>query len=215
MGKKLSDIIKKISLPISFDYTKKLHKPLLCLILFLFSSLIFLSLPPVIDFLISKFTIGIIDLIVKNKNIFVRWLPCCIYITEIIILLFLGGSIFGESVALSVGNRLKKLEGDIDINAISQIEQIYPELTQLIENYKQLIEGITYKNFVCKVYTGYKLSNIILNYVYNDIPTRHIKFIRAKTLIAFPGGLYGFIAFVFIWLLSILKLISTYLEYID
>lgn len=178
MGKKLSDIIKKISLPISFDYTKKLHKPLLCLILFLFSSLIFLSLPPVIDFLISKFTIGIIDLIVKNKNIFVRWLPCCIYITEIIILLFLGGSIFGESIALSVGNRLKKLEGDIDINAISQIEQIYPELTQLIENYKQLIEGITYKNFICKVYTGYKLSNIIINYVYNDIPTRHIKFIR-------------------------------------
>lgn len=212
---KLSDIIKNISLPTNFDYTKTLHKPLLFLILFLFILLSFLSLPPVIDFLISTPTIGIISFIMAEKNSLERWLPCFIYIIEIIILLFLGGSIFGESVALGVGNRLKKLEVKIDQKAISQMEKIYPEFGQLIEEYKKIIKDVTYKNFIYKAYTGCKLFNRIINYIYSDIPNSYIRLIKAKALIAFPGGFYGLMAFIFVWILSFLKLISTYLEYIN
>ena len=207
-------IAQNIFLPIDANYTRLFNKPLRILVLTFFIFLLFLALPPVVDYLTGPSTIvpSLIDKIEANSSLLNYWLPFVSFSLEIFFIILVGGSVFGEWFALLSKDTLQKLQDAIIAARQEEIVDSSDELEEKIRDYFRLLIGITFRNFIPRIWELYLISNSILFFALKELPKVNAKFIVTKMSIAFPGGLYGLLSFIVFSIYSFLRVIDFYVK---
>ncbi len=83
-------------------------------------------------------------------------------------------------------------------------------MVEKVESIDEIVRAAKLRTLHKDVFRIYFESKQIVDLLYRGLPRVVIRFLAAKAMIAFPGGLYGFLAFFAFLMLAILKLLTIY-----
>lgn len=210
----IADALSKyLFLPTQFDYKKTFSGPLRVIVIVLFLSVLILAFPPLADWFIArkdKFTV--LSSISANQQKWKDYLSYAALFIEIIVAILIGGSIFSEWVAKSYKDLIKQYEDKIMRAREAKLVSMKENWEKILHEHITLIRDARFSNLLQTLPKLYTTANEFLKQIYGNIGKTNMRFIIAKAMIAFPGGLYGLLAFVFFYALCIIKVLIYYCE---
>jgi len=201
----------RLFLPVEADYNRVLGVPLRVLVLLALFGIVALSAPPVVERVWDE-DIWPFDSIRASHAVWESWLPFAVTGLEILLALLIGGSVFGEWAAAHSKSALDRLQASVDASRKEDIVDAEDELEGRLRRYRMLLEGITWRNIVVRLWELFFLSRDILAFVVREVPRTNARFVTAKIGVAFPGGFFGLFAFMTFGVLSIAKVLDLYLN---
>ena len=208
-------LANSVFLPTRIDYGAILSRPLRWLTIFCFLTLLVLALPPVMEFIIVKFLDDeFIKNVAANQKDYKIWLSYVSFTLEIIVLLTLGGTIFGEWITAKSKDALKEYQEQLEKARTQRIGELREGLQDHILSITNAVQGAKWRNLLQTVLTISRASVSVYDILLNQVPIANRTFLMAKLYVSFPGGLYGLLSFLTIILLTITKAVQLYVEQI-
>lgn len=200
-------------LPVHTDYRRVFKIPTQVVILLVLGTIGALAAPPVVDTMLAlNPKVFPFDAIHQNPQLWDRWLSFAGVCSELIIVLLIGGSVFGEWLTARSKDAITKLESAVEAALRKELSEAGDDLTRMIRAYLDMLSGITIRNIVPRLFQLYRESRRILRFSLGDIPRINTRFLLATIGTAFPGGFYGLLAFVMFGIrmfVEVLKLYAT------
>lgn len=198
-------------LPREVDYRSTFGKPLKILVAILIIVLAVLAIPPVVDCLIGAYPDWwLLSSLSTHWNTWGRWIPCVSLCLEIWFALLIGGSVFGQWLASRSQKTLQAVQEKLESAAEKRVKEVGEVLVNRVANYEKILRSAKLWNLPLVLWRLYRNSITIFRLLFQNVPRANARFLIAKMTVAFPGGLYGFLAFITFWLLAFLKLLTIY-----
>jgi hypothetical protein len=208
-------IARTIVAPVWIPYTRPLSIALLILAMVIFTFLILLSLPPIVDAVIAdKFLPSFRTFLQENSSWLNRWAPSLRLSLEILSAITIGGSIFALSVANTIKAKLDDYKTHILNTSHSHLSEYEKRVYRNLRKITYLIHTISLKNLLKRIPTLFILSHDVYSLFIRNLPLSYGYFMTTAVFTSFPGGFYGLLAFIFFTLLCTTKLIQIYLPLI-
>ena len=198
-------------LPQKADYLSIFGKPLRILVAILIVPLAVLAFPPLVDWLIGAFTgWWPLSSLSAKWNTWDSWMSFGSLCLELGLVLLLGGSVFGQWLTSKSQEVLQVAENKIESAAAQRVDEAGQELVDKVAAYEATLLSTRLWNFPWVAWLLYRNTNAIFRLLFKKVPRVNARFLTAKMMVAFPGGLYGFLAFITFWLLVFLKVLTIY-----
>ncbi len=212
----VENIVKGISeylfLPVNADYKKYFSKPLKVTVIFYFLYVVAISCPSFVQWeKASGIYLPLVSEVINSPGFWSVWLPYASFLLEIVFFLMIGGSVFGEWMASYSKDAIHQYGDAVEKSRRKDLSFSKNELELKIREYSNLLEGISFKNAVQRIWQIYWKSRKILNTLLKDVPSVNARFIGAKLAVSFPGGTYGLFAFIIFGILIQTKVAQFYL----
>ena len=175
-----------------------------------------LSTPPVVALVTPNGTLSWLHaLLLSNKGWLSSWCPSLRLIFEMLAAICVGGSVFAKSAAVSLetilGNLKARLDEDEKAKMIlreSQIQQMFQQLEELKG------KEVSWRELPSFALSLARLHLRLYNLAAEMVSLPYIGFWTTVLFFNFPGGLYGWLAFVCLALVCTIKLVQIYLTVI-
>ena len=206
-------IANRLFLPIDRDYERVFRFPARIAVITFFLCLVLVSFPPIIVY-ISAIACDYFPFssMRVSADVWLTWSRFALLTLEVFFVLAISRIVFGEWVAVRSKSTLEELEKRFEQAQTAALTNTRDELANQIRAYKYLFSGVTILTLIPTWWRAQALSRAILHTLTNTTPDRTARFLIAKFTVAFPGGLYGLVAFVIFGLLSFTKVIQAYVE---
>ena len=206
-------LIKYVFLPTRVDHKRYLTSILLGVVIVSCLILAILSLPPITKLIWNYvFTHMDRESITATKEFTKAWLNSISYVLDIIVALFIGGSIFGERLAAKFKNKIIEYENVRDIILDKRQEVIETHLQESVANIIKLARQRGWKQQLCALPKLSKECRRLYSLAFGNLPNFYKQYLRFVLYSSFPGGLYGLNAFGAFFASCVLKLIVIYLD---
>ena len=208
-------IANRLFLPVNLEYDRVFHFPARVAVITFFLLLIVVSLPPIVVYV----TTSLCDLFPLSSmrispGIWLTWSKFASLSIEILFVLAISGTVFGEWTAARSRSTLEELEKRFEQAQTAALTDTRDKLADELRAYKYLFSDITVSNLIVRLWQAYERSQTVVHTLTNKVPKRTATFLAAKFTVAFPGGLYGLVAFVLFGLLSLTKVVQIYADQI-
>ena len=205
-------VARVVGAPGRVPYRQPLEVVWLVVALGILLLLVFFALPPVVDAVVGDtFLPSLHAMLVQNRIWLDRWSAFLKLLFEVLTAVAIGGSIFAQSAAASIKQRLQQIEAKLlqDVHSVltANERQIYRHLRK--SNY--LIVTATWKNIWRRIPRLATISYDLHRFAAFDIPWSYWRFITVAMPASFPGGFYGVLAFIFLTMLCAVKVVQIYL----
>lgn len=204
-------IIDCLFLPTRTNHRVFLSRPLLLLVILPAIAYAVLSLP-VIQRLVWQYgyTHWNMKLIIPDKDIAKAWFESLSFVLDLFVAILIGGSIFGERLAKSFEESVKKYEEAREVLLGNKAANIAIDLETSIKKIQRIRSEKTIT--MLKHLPGLiKEMKNIYNLAFKQVPNFYKRYLRFVFYSSFPGGLYGFSAFLLFFTSSAFKLVGMYL----
>ncbi|EEF60667.1 hypothetical protein [Pedosphaera parvula] len=171
-----------------------------------------LSLPGVVDNVISERFLSSLHLVLRQHQPWLgRWEASLRLVFEVFTALFIGGSVFAKSAATSIEKRLEAYQTHLLTKSRTQRNDIERNAYRVMRKTHYLVTTSTLKNVWRRIPRLMQLSFESYSLFAQQTFWSYVRFVIVALLTSFPGGMYGFLAFVFLTLVCTVKLIQIYL----
>lgn len=208
-------IVDYLFLPAKLDHRKLFSRPLLFFIILMAITFAILSLPVIQKVVWEKVVIkSDRALIIQNKAVTKAWFDSFSFILDLSVAILIGGSIFGERLAKSFKESVKKFEEARELLLGETAEHLSEDLEETIKISITKIQQIRSEkaiDMLRQLPMLFKEIRKIYNIAFNEVPNFYKGYMRFIFYSSFPGGLYGLSAFLLFFLSSGFKLASMYL----
>lgn len=216
MNNIVENIVKGVSeylfLPVNADYKKYFSKFLKIIVIIYFLYVVAISFPSFVQWeKTADIYLPLISEVINNPEFWSVWLPYADFLLEIVFFLMIGGSIFGEWMASYSKDVIHQYGDAVEKARKEDLVFSRNDLALKIKEYNNLLEGISFKNAIQRIWQIYWKSREIINTLLKDIPRVNARFIGAKLAVSFPGGTYGLFAFIIFGILIQTKVAQFYL----
>ena len=195
------------------DFNAVLRRPIRLLIVGLIGLIVALCLPPMVDFLVASFPgFFLFQSFADYWPSWGRWLGFVSLLAELLFALFVGGSVFGQWISSVSQDVLDAAQERFELATHHNVEAAGAELVDSVATVEQLVRDASLASIFKDIARINKAVNRVFGLLYDGIPRRTATFIVAKVMVAFPGGLYGVLAFAIFWVLAFTKLLAVYHE---
>jgi hypothetical protein len=147
----------------------------------------------------------------ENKDSISEWLSSLRLIFEIFTAIFIGGTIFAKSRATSLENKLKNYEASLLLKSTKLMDDTEAAISERFRKIQELLTEPRAQHGIRNFFRLLNLSYGTASLLYRTVRRTNRKPILAVVVTSFPGGLYGFLAFTFLFLVCICKLSQIYI----
>ena len=208
-------IIDYLFLPTRTDHRTFLSRPLLLLVVLLALAYAVLSLP-VTQHLVWQYGYTQLDraLIIPSKDIAKAWFESLSFVLDLSVAILIGGSIFGERLAKSFEESIKKYEEARDVLLGNKAASIGDDLEVSINMSIEKIQRMRSEKSITMLKhlpDLIKEMKNIYNLAFKQVPNFYKRYLRFVFYSSFPGGLYGLSAFLLFFTSCGFKLVGMYL----
>jgi hypothetical protein len=206
---------KRLFLPVGFDYSRVLAWPIRLLVRLLFAILLVYACPYVADLHIAYMDEHeLLMSMAANKQCWNDYLAFFSFGLEIVTAILIAGAAFSEWLTTSYKSTVDEWERKIEQARHNELTDVQQEAESLLKRHFDLIRSTTLTNLLSNLPKLYKTASGFSRLVYRDVGRVNFQFLLAKALVAFPGGLYGLLAFVLFYGLCLLKVLSYYVDHV-
>lgn len=208
-------IANSLFLPVDRQHDQVFLFPARVAVITFFLTLIVVSLPPIVVYVTTSFCdLFPLSSMRISPGIWLTWSKFASLSIEILFVLAITGTVFGEWTAARSRSTLEELEKRFEQAQTLALTDTRDKLANELRAYMYLFSDITVSNLMVRLWQAYELSQKIARTLTNKVPQRTATFLAAKFTVAFPGGLYGLVAFVLFGLLSLTKVVQIYADQI-
>ena len=208
-------VANRLFLRVDREYDRLFHFPARIVVIAFFLFLIVVSLPPVVAYMITQqYDVYPLHSMHTSPSDWLVWSKFASLLVEILFVLAISGTVFGEWVAVQSRSTLEEIEKRFEQAQTAALTETRDELASQIKAYRDLFSSVTVSNLLDRLWEAFWLSRTIVGTLQYAIPNRTARFLAAKFTVAFPGGLYGLVAFALFALLSLTKVVQIYAEQI-
>lgn len=204
--------VKYLFLPTRLELRGPLSKFWLFFLVFAFIVVVVLAAPPVIEFILCTQLSPDERVSLKgNEKILLEWLSFVSIFLEVTIALAIGGSIFGERLANKFKKAVTAYEESRTLVLEARKTGLNDEISKTVDAIIDLFSNKTLLQFVSNIPKLWKLAKNLRRMLFDEMPTFQRRYITLMMYSTFPGGLYGLIAFLSFFALSIIKVFQLYI----
>ncbi|MBK8477807.1 MAG: hypothetical protein IPL39_16325 [Opitutaceae bacterium] len=201
-----------IVFPMGLSYRRPIEIVWLVLAVLTLLSCAALSLPDVVDHVVSdRFLPSLHSVLHQHQLWLSRWAASLRLVFEVFTALFIGGSVFAKSAATSIEKRLEAYQARLLAKSHVNRTAIERSTYRVMRKTHYLVTTATLKNVWRRIPRLIRLSFDSYSLITQRFFWSYVRFVFVALLTSFPGGLYGFLAFVFLTLVCAVKLIQIYL----
>ena len=185
-------VANRLFLRVDIEYDTLFRFPTRVAVITYFLFLIVVSTPPIVSYIVTQeYNIFPLYLMRNSPSDWLNWSKFASFCVEVLFVLAIGGTVFGEWVAIQSRSILEELEKRFEQAQIAALTETRDELASLIKAYRDLFPSITISNFLNRLWKAFWLSREILNTLSGTIPRRNAGVLAAKFAVAFPVDFTG------------------------
>ena len=140
---------------------------------------------------------------------FIYWIDSVAGIIEVLIILLIGGSIYGETLAHRLRDGLLKYSNKRSKILQKNTDNLSNAMTELIDDIDSSLTSLKErKDFFVNVFVISVSFWKLVVLIKDEIPENKGKALITQFCIGFPGGIHGLVAFILFVSLSIFKIIA-------
>jgi hypothetical protein len=171
-----------------------------------------LALPPIREVMRHAMAIHCLD--EHTKEVGKQYSDFAIILFQMLIALTVGGIFITEELVKSLQARMAQTQALMDATFVQKRRRMMAKMYRTYVRVKRLWRGVAWRNVVQRFMDACNSLFELFSLVNKELPVTYAYMLAFRAASAFPGGLYGVMAFVFFECLLLSTVAKTYFDYL-